>query len=65
MRGLAHDPGVIGTRKIALAGSLHLDHACAQVGELACAERGGNGVFQRDDGDAVEGTYHEINLDLS
>ena len=55
MRGLALDAGVVGAGKVAGAGALHLDHARAEVSELARAERRGDGMFKGDDGDAVEG----------
>ena len=54
MRGQTVYPLVIGTRKVANAGALDLDDARAQVSELAGTKRRGDGVFQRDDGNAVE-----------
>ena len=55
VRGLAPDARVVGAREVARAGALDLDHARPQVGQLAAGERRGDGVFERDDGDAVEG----------
>ncbi len=57
MRGLAGHALVVGAREVAHARPLDLDHACAVVGELAGAERRRDRVFERDDGDAVEGAH--------
>ncbi|MPM75445.1 hypothetical protein SDC9_122438 [bioreactor metagenome] len=54
VRRLAVHALVIATCKIARAGALHLDHARAQIGELACAERRGHRMFERHHGDAVK-----------
>jgi hypothetical protein len=62
VRGLALDAGVVGAGEVARAGALDLDHARAEVGELAGAERRGDGVFEGDDGDAVEGAGHKFHL---
>ncbi|MNY51822.1 hypothetical protein D3C86_1874440 [compost metagenome] len=56
MRGHAAHALVVATGEIAGAWALDLDHAGAQVGQLAGAERRGNGVFQADHGNAIEGT---------
>ncbi|MNN15190.1 hypothetical protein D3C81_1282900 [compost metagenome] len=56
MRGHATHALVIATGEVADAGALDLDHPRAEVGELAGAERRGDGVFEADHGDAVEGT---------
>jgi hypothetical protein len=45
---------VVGAREIAAAGPLDLDDACAEIGELAGAERCGDRVLERHHGDAVE-----------
>src|SRR5574337_1296033 len=50
---------VVAAREVAAAGALDLDHARAQVGELARGKGRGDGVFEGDDGDAVEGAGHE------
>jgi hypothetical protein len=47
---------VVTTREIADTGSLDLDDACAEIGELTRAERRGDRVLERDDGDAGERT---------
>jgi len=48
------DAAVVAAREVAAAGTLDLDHARAEVGELAGAERRRDRVLERDDGDAVE-----------
>jgi len=54
VRGQAVDALVVATGKVAAARAFDLDHAGAQVGQLAGAERRGDGMFQADDGDAVQ-----------
>ena len=46
MRGQALDPFVIAAGEIAGPGTLDLDHAGAEIGQLARAEGRGDGVFQ-------------------
>ena len=48
---------VVGAREVAAARALDLDHARAEVGELARAERRRDRVFQRDDGDAIQRSH--------
>ena len=55
--GLTLDGLVIIAREIADAGSFDLDHARAEVGELAGAERSSHRLFERDDRDAFEWTH--------
>src|SRR5690606_19883399 len=55
VRGQAVDALVIAPGEIAGAGPLDLDHAGAEIGQLARTERRGDGVFEADHGDAVEG----------
>src|SRR5437763_15801474 len=45
---------VVAAREIAAAGTLDLDDARAEVGELARAEWPRDRVLERDDGDAIE-----------
>jgi hypothetical protein len=52
---------VIGAGEIAGAGPLDLDHAGAEIGELARAERRGNGLFEGNDGDAFKRRCHGRN----
>ena len=59
---LALYPLVVAAREVAAAGALHLDDARAQVGQLSRAERRGDRMFERNDGDAVEGAGHGGNL---
>ncbi len=54
MRGQAVDPLVVAAGEIAGTGPLDLDHPCAEVGQLARAERRGDGVLEADHGDAIE-----------
>ena len=51
---------VVGAREIAHARALDLDHARAQVGQLAGAERRRDRVLQRDDGDAFERSHQKL-----
>jgi hypothetical protein len=44
---------VVAPREVARIRPFDLDDARAQVRQLAAGERGGDGVFKRDDGDAV------------
>ena len=53
VRGQAAHALVVAAREVAAARALDLDHARAQVGQLARGERRGDGVFERDDGDAL------------
>jgi hypothetical protein len=46
-----HGP-VVGAGEVAHLRALHLYNARPEVGELAGGERGGDGLLQRDDGDA-------------
>ncbi len=55
MRGQSLRGGVVGTREVAAVGPLDLDHPGAEVGELAGGEGGRDGLFDGDDGDAVQG----------
>jgi hypothetical protein len=48
---------VVAAREVADAGALDLDDARAQVGELAGGERRRDGVFEGDDGEALEGLH--------
>src|SRR5581483_11316959 len=59
MRGETLHAVVVGAREIAHAGTLDLDHARTEVGELARAERRRDRVLERDDGDAFERTHGE------
>ena len=54
VRGLTVHAGVVGTREVAHARPLHLDDTRAQVGQLAAGKGRGDGVLERDDGDAVK-----------
>ena len=54
MRGEPAHAVVVTACEVADAGSLDLDHAGTMIGKLARAERRGNGVLHRDDGDAIE-----------
>ena len=51
---LAEHPLVIGAGEIADLRAFDLDHAGPLVGQMAGADRCGHGMFQRQDGDAVE-----------
>jgi len=51
---LTFDGLVIVARKIADLGPFDLDHPRTEVSELAGAERRGNGLFEGDDGDALQ-----------
>jgi hypothetical protein len=53
---------VIAAREVTAPGALDLDDACALVGELAGAEGRGDGMLERDDGDAFErqGLGHDV-----
>src|SRR3569832_1367840 len=62
MRGLAAHAIVVGAREVAHAGALDLDHARAEIGQLPRAERRGDRMLQRDDGNAVQGS-HEYSPD--
>src|SRR6266702_2988276 len=48
---------IVAAREIAGAGALDLDHARAEIGELARTERRGDCVFERDDLDTVEWSH--------
>ena len=50
----AVDPLVVAAGEVAGTGPLDLDHPCAEVGQLARAERRGDGVLEADHGDAIE-----------
>ena len=58
VRCLTVHAGVVGTSEVARAGPLDLDDAGAQVSELTRAERRGDGMFERNDGDAVKRSGH-------
>src|SRR5262249_4583883 len=55
-------PPVVRPGEAGAAGTLVLDRACAEVGELPRSERSGDRLFDRDDGDVVEGTRHQYDL---
>src|SRR5207237_4819755 len=55
MRGLAAHAFVVGTREIAAARTLDLDHARAEIGKLTRTKRRGDRVLERNDGHTVEG----------
>ena len=55
MRRQALDRGVVAARGVADARPLDLDHAGAELGQLARGERRGDDLLQRHDGDAREG----------
>ena len=57
VRRLPVDALVVGAREVAAARALDLDHPGAEVGELAGAERGGDRVLERDDGEAGKGAH--------
>src|SRR2546423_1153267 len=48
---------VVAAREIAAPRPLDLEDASAVVGEVARAEGGRDGVFEREDGDAFEGSH--------
>ena len=54
MRGQPIDPLVVAAGEVAGTGPLDLDHPCAEVGQLARAERRGDGVLEADHSDAIE-----------
>ena len=54
VRGQAAHPVIVGAREIPRTRALDLDDARAQVGKLARAQRRGDRMLERDDGDAVE-----------
>jgi len=53
MRGLSEHRGVVAASEIAFAGALDLDHAGPEIGQLPCRKRRGDGLLDRDDGDAL------------
>jgi hypothetical protein len=53
------DGGVVVTGEIAALGALDLDHARAEIGELARRERRRHGLLDRHDDDPVERTRHQ------
>ncbi|MNY03000.1 hypothetical protein D3C86_1355960 [compost metagenome] len=55
MRSHAAHTLVIATGEVAAAGPFDLDHPRTQVRQLPRAKRRGNGVFEADHGDAIEG----------
>src|SRR5690606_34290129 len=57
MRRLPAHALVVAAREVAAARALDLDHARAEVGELARAVRRRDCVLQGDYGDAVEGSH--------
>jgi hypothetical protein len=48
VRAQAVDAAVVGAREVAHARAFDLDHPCALVGQLAGAERRGDGVLERE-----------------
>ena len=60
VRGQAAHALVVAAREVADAGTLDLDDAGAEVGELAGGERRGDGVLAGDDGDSVQGLHNRI-----
>ena len=58
MRGQALDRMVVVARRVAAVGPLDLDHARAELGELARAERPGDDLLECDDRDSVERPLH-------
>ena len=59
MRGQALHRAVVAARGVADAGALDLDHARAELGELARGERPGDDLLERDYGDAFERPHVE------
>src|SRR6185503_6020035 len=57
VRREAHDTLVVRAREIAHAGPLDLDDARTEVGKLPRAERRGDRMLERDDGDAIERSH--------
>ncbi|CAM5654179.1 hypothetical protein SGLAM104S_05681 [Streptomyces glaucescens] len=55
VRGQAAGGGVVATREVTAVDPLDLDHPGAEVGELTGGERGRDGLFDGDDGDALQG----------
>ena len=53
MGGLAIHGFVISPREVAHFRALDFDDAGAEIGELARGERNGDGLFQREDSDAL------------
>jgi hypothetical protein len=60
MRGEAAHPGVVAAREVAGAGTLDLDDAGAEVGELACRERCRDRMLERDDGESFERLHRQL-----
>jgi hypothetical protein len=60
MRRLPVHPRIVGAREISHAGALDLDHSGAEIGQLACAKRRRDGMFQRNDGDAFERAHQKL-----
>lgn len=58
MRAGAVDHVVVAAREIAPVDPLHLDHPGAEVRQVPGRQRGGHGLFDRHDGDAVQREAH-------
>jgi hypothetical protein len=58
--GLAADGGVVGAGEVPVARPLDLDHAGAELGELAGGERRGNGLLAGDDDYPVQRQHSRI-----
>src|SRR4029079_10217302 len=54
VRRLSLDRAVGSSRGVGAAGTLDLDHARAELGELPCGERSGDHLLERDHGDPFE-----------
>lgn len=55
MRGQTAGSGVVTAGEVTAVRALDLDDPGAEVGELPGGERGGDGLLDGDDGDAVQG----------
>jgi hypothetical protein len=58
VRAGAVDHVVVAAREIASVDPLHLDHPGAEVRQVPGRQRGGHGLFDRHDGDAVQREAH-------
>src|SRR3954470_1465183 len=58
MRRQAAHSAIVRTGEVADAGALDLDYARTEIGQLARAERRGNRLLERNDGDAIERSHH-------
>ena len=59
MRAGAVDHVVVAAREVAPVDPLHLDHPGAEVRQVPGRQRGGHGLFDGHDGDAVERQAHD------